>query len=75
MSYEDQSDAAFLQNRASHYRQLAERQTDENLAKHYRHLADVFDGRAKGRESDQTLKRPQERRGARVAFEPKSSAK
>jgi hypothetical protein len=67
MSYEDQSDAAFLQNRASHYRQLAERQTDENLAKH--------DGRAKGRESDQTLKRPQERRGARVAFEPKSSAK
>ena len=51
MSYEDQSDAAFLQNRANHYRQLAERQTDENLAKHYRHLADVFDGRAKGGES------------------------
>ena len=67
MSQPDPTDIAFLQNRANHYRQLAERRTDENLAKH--------DGRAKGRESDQTLKRPQERRGARVAFEPKSSAK
>jgi hypothetical protein len=46
MSQPNPNDIAFLQNRARHYRQLAERQTDENLAKHYRHLAEVFDERA-----------------------------
>jgi hypothetical protein len=60
MSREDPDGAAFRQNRASHYRQLAERQTDENLAKHYRHLADAFEKNAHA-EDDQLLKRPLER--------------
>jgi hypothetical protein len=40
---EDPDGAAFRQQSASYYRQLAERQTDENLAKHYRHLTDAFE--------------------------------
>jgi hypothetical protein len=60
MTREDPDGAAFRQNRANHYRQLAERQTDENLAKHYRHLADAFEKNAHA-EDDQLLKRPLER--------------
>jgi hypothetical protein len=59
MSREDPNGAAFRQNRASHYRQLADRQTDENLAKHYRHLADVFERNADAEE--QLRQRPLER--------------
>ena len=60
MSPEDPDGAAFRQNRASHYRQLAERQTDENLAKHYRHLADVFERDASA-DDEQFRMRPLER--------------
>jgi hypothetical protein len=60
MSRKDSNAAAFRQNRANHYRQLAERQTDENLAKHYRHLADVFERDADA-EDEQLQKGPLER--------------
>ena len=60
MSPEDPDGAAFRQDRANHYRQLAERQTDENLAKHYRHLADAFEKNVQV-EDDLLLRRPLER--------------
>jgi hypothetical protein len=60
MSRKDSDGAAFRQNRANHYRLLAERQTDENLAKHYRHLADSFEKNVHA-EDDQLLKRPLDR--------------
>jgi hypothetical protein len=56
MNLYDPEAIAFLQSRANLYRQLAERQTDENLAKHYRHLADMYGERFKGHEGDRTLK-------------------
>jgi hypothetical protein len=60
MSREDPAGVAFRQNRANHYRQLAERQTDESLAKHYRHLADAFEKNVHA-EDDLLLKRPLDR--------------
>jgi len=60
MSREDPDAAAFRQSRVSHYRQLAERQTDQNLADHYRHLAEIFERNA-GAEDEQLLKRSFER--------------
>ena len=56
MSRYDPAAIAFLQSRANHYRELAERQTDEKLAEHYRHLANIYGERSKGHEGDQTLR-------------------
>ena len=60
MSREDPDGAAFRQKRANHYRQLAERQTDEKLAAHYRHLADAFEKNVHA-EDDLLLRRPLDR--------------
>jgi len=66
MNRDFSTDASFLQNRANHYRQLAERQTDKNLAERYHHLAGVFERQAQGSDDDQPQKTAVATRGITI---------